>query len=155
MANREMSIKRDSKKCKYSQLMFEEVFAALDDYRGDANCSLGTVHSVKGKTFDGVLLVLKKRDANSRYYTKLVNCEIQKHEELRVLYVAMTRPRKLLVLVVPNDHLPSWEHKFLGAAAYVVVGGVVAHPAATPGYVAHTAPPTTGCGILAWASQVT
>lgn len=72
---------------------------------------------MKGQTFDGVLLILKKKDANSRYYTNLVNCEIQEHEELRVLYVAMTRPRKLLVLVVPNDHLANWENKFLGDAA--------------------------------------
>jgi hypothetical protein len=36
-----------------------------------------------------------------------------------------------------------------------MVSGTGASPAATPGYVAHIAPPTTGCGILAWAGQVT
>lgn len=114
--NRIMSIKRDSHICKYSQLTFEELFTTPEDHRGDAGCSSGTVHSVKGKTFDGVLLILKKKDANGRNYTNLMNYKIQEHEELRVLYVAMTRPRKFLVLLVPNDNLANWEHKFLGDA---------------------------------------
>jgi hypothetical protein len=36
-----------------------------------------------------------------------------------------------------------------------MVSGTGASPAATPGYAVHTALPTTGCGILAWAGQVT
>lgn len=115
--NETMSIKGNSSLCRYSELTFEEVFAVPDDHQADTGCILGTVHSVKGKTFDSVLLVLKKKGANGPHYTNLLNCSIQEHEELRILYVAMTRPRKLLVLAVPNDHLPDWEHKFGGNTA--------------------------------------
>ncbi len=107
-----LGIKRDSKKGLYSKLDFEEIFEAPSD-RLDSTC-YGTVHSIKGKTKDAVLLVLKEKAGDGSYYPKLINCNIQENEELRIIYVAITRPRKYLVIVIPDDQLDDWRKKFTG-----------------------------------------
>ena len=81
-----------------------------DEYR------LGTVHSVKGETFDAVLLLLKQKGAFGSFYrTLLINgVKTDSNEELRIVYVATTRPRKLLVIAVPQSEKAAWEAKFFG-----------------------------------------
>ena len=79
-----------------------------DEYR------LGTVHSVKGETFDAVLLLLKTAGADSKTYRKLLagGVKTKDNEELRIVYVAMTRPRKFLMIAVPNNCAESWYNFF-------------------------------------------
>ena len=36
----------------------------------------------------------------------------KEQEELRIIYVGMTRPRKVLQLAVPADDVNLWTHKF-------------------------------------------
>ena len=108
----ELSIKRNSGPHRHSELTFSELFGTPDVVQENLACSLGTVQSAKGKSLDAVLLVLKKRAGRGKDYTNLFNCDILQNEELRVLYVAITRARKFLVLAVPDDCITSWKCKF-------------------------------------------
>lgn len=76
---------------------------------------LGTIHSVKGETFEAVLVILRKKGIGSYYKTLLKKKDsIQDNEELRIVYVGITRPRKLLVLAVPDEENKSaWESKLV------------------------------------------
>ncbi|MEA3360033.1 MAG: 3'-5' exonuclease [Thermodesulfobacteriota bacterium] len=71
------------------------------------------VHSVKGETFEAVLLFLKQKGVRKHYKTLLNgNKRTTDSEELRIVYVGVTRPRKLLVMAVPieEDKL-YWENR--------------------------------------------
>ena len=109
----ELSIKRNSGQHRHSELTFKELFATPDFVQRGIACTLGTVHSAKGKTLEAIFLVLKKRAGRDKDYTNLFHCDILKNEELRVLYVAITRARKFLILAVPDECIESWKCKFL------------------------------------------
>ena len=87
-------------------LFQKEIPVVSEEYR------LGTVHSVKGETFDAVLLLLKQKGAKGKYYKTLLNngTKTDESEELRIVYVAITRPRKLLMIAVPDKDISSWEN---------------------------------------------
>jgi len=72
--------------------------------------TVGTIHSVKGRTFDAVLLILGKKAGNKSNYTTMLTKGPKEgeHEELRNIYVGITRPRKVLILAVPNDDVHTW-----------------------------------------------
>ena len=76
----------------------------------------GFFHSVKGETFDAVLLLLKKKGAKGSYYKTLLNNgkKTMDDEELRIVYVAITRPRKLLMLAVPKECYQYWNNSLYG-----------------------------------------
>ncbi len=84
---------------------FAQIFLNEDDIVTETNYRIGTVHSVKGETFDATLLILKERAANNSKYVNLLAVinPPSDHEELRIAYVGMTRPRKVLMLAVPNE----------------------------------------------------
>ena len=93
-------------------LLIKDIFGISD---ADSKFShlpirLGTIHSVKGETFDATLLILKNRIMNTKYQTILSRCKKDKllEEELRTLYVAMTRPRKILIIGVPQGDGNMW-----------------------------------------------
>lgn len=71
--------------------------------------TIGTIHSIKGETFEAVLIFLKQRPGSGSYYRTLIKqgsyCE---NEEMRIVYVGMTRPRRLLVLAVPEKDRGEW-----------------------------------------------
>ena len=76
----------------------------------------GTVHSVKGRTFEAVLLLIGKKAGMN--YVNLLSENINElkseyKEELRIIYVAISRPRKVLMLAVPNEDLKQWQEKFM------------------------------------------
>jgi superfamily I DNA/RNA helicase len=74
---------------------------------------LSNVHSVKGKTFEATLLFLKKKGVGEYYKTLLKNgCTLTMNEELRIIYVAITRPRKLLIMAVPDVDNEVWSNYF-------------------------------------------
>lgn len=78
----------------------------------------GTVHSVKGKTFEAVLLLLGKRASKPNYATILnapdFNALPENYkEELRIVYVGLTRPRKILVMAVPDSDIEVWSERML------------------------------------------
>jgi DNA helicase II / ATP-dependent DNA helicase PcrA len=77
---------------------------------------INTIHSVKGKSFDAVLLFLRKDSATKDYKnlinTKYKESDVQKNkkdkEEIRIVYVACSRPRKLLWIAVPYENVELW-----------------------------------------------
>ena len=97
---------------------------AIDHYFGDSDFlqelnkyHIGTIHSVKGETYDAVLLFLTKNAGSAKDYKTIFNppkkTEINGKdiEELRVVYVGLTRARKILVVVVPNGCGDIWINK--------------------------------------------
>lgn len=89
----------------YSEMKFEQMFR---EQKIDSNdYTLGTVHSVKGKTFEAVLLILKDKN-----YRNILYNDIKNDEEKRIIYVATTRPQKILVIAVPVKDKELWENKF-------------------------------------------
>lgn len=93
----------------------------IDDFFGDDLNSenlypfyFGTVHSVKGKTFEAVLLLLGKKSGKN--YENFINVEKSTLEpkyleEIRIVYVGISRPRKILVMAVPSSDVVLWETK--------------------------------------------
>ena len=74
----------------------------------------GTVHSAKGKTFEAVLLLLGKKAGMN--YVNMLSRDFNTlkpayQEELRIVYVGITRPRKVLMLAVPEDDVNEWKNK--------------------------------------------
>ncbi|NUU61259.1 ATP-dependent helicase [Paenibacillus agri] len=105
----QLRIDEDSSEC-----TFDQIFKAVTDK--DAIFRLGTVHTVKGETFESVLLILKEKGAKGRLYRTMLtqNYKTIDDEELRIAYVGMTRPRKLLVIAVPNElNKSAWENRLL------------------------------------------
>lgn len=96
-------------------LSFPQLFLNEDKQIIEKSYRYGTVHSVKGETFEAVLLILKTKGIGSAYKTLLnKNISISASEELRIAYVGMTRPSKILVIAVPNDDNKSaWESKLV------------------------------------------
>lgn len=96
-------------------LAIEKLFSLTDDDIPNLNFTAGTVHSVKGETFEAVLLFLKTRGIG-RNYTTLIknNISTDDEEELRIVYVGITRPRQFFMLAVPNEaNKKAWEEKLL------------------------------------------
>jgi len=103
----------------YNSLDFLDEFSDELDDANTTDYHVGTVHSVKGWTVDALLLVLKKQEPKTPYYPKLVKermanraCEMQ--EAIRILYVAFTRPKKLLTIAVPTSELEKWREVLPG-----------------------------------------
>lgn len=99
-----------------SNYSFNQIFLNEKERIIDRNYRLGTVHSVKGETFDATLLFLKDRCATNTKYSNLLfpnrQLKPKEMEELRIAYVGITRPRKILVIAVPNEeNKTAWENK--------------------------------------------
>lgn len=94
----------------------------ISEYFGETDTNVqqfefyhGTIHSVKGRSFDAVLILLSKK-SGFNYDTMLKKDKTalseKEQEELRIIYVGMTRPRKMLQLAVPTDDVDLWTSKF-------------------------------------------
>lgn len=78
-----------------------------------------TVHGVKGATFDAVLLFLKSRGGSGVHYKTYIKDSRKHlgdngHEDMRVVYVAISRPRKVLMVAVPSNAEQDWRDAFDG-----------------------------------------
>jgi len=107
----EIKIKGGTYKKIYNNLSFDELFKTESKQVKKEEYILGTIHSVKGETFEAVLLILKERTSGGKYI-KLLSEDINNCEELRNVYVAITRPKKVLVIAVPEKDRVKWENKF-------------------------------------------
>ena len=89
---------------------FKDIQLNLEHSNEDSH--YGTIHSVKGKSFRAVLLILKERPPNAKKYSKLFEqYNLLKEEELRIPYVAMTRAKEILWIVIPESEKRAWERK--------------------------------------------
>ncbi|MCC7553952.1 MAG: ATP-dependent helicase [Methanobacteriaceae archaeon] len=102
-------IKNSTKHNFKKRLLFNDLFFDKEDSLSD-EYYMGTVHSVKGKSFDAVLLILKSKAVNNVKYSTLLNKNIplDNSEELRIIYVGITRPRKILQIAVPKNDKKYW-----------------------------------------------
>lgn len=107
----EIKIKGGIYKEIYNNLSFDELFKTESKQVKKEEYILGTIHSVKGETFEAVLLILKERTTGGKYI-KLLYEDINNCEELRNVYVAITRPKKILVIAAPEKDRVKWENKF-------------------------------------------
>ena len=97
----------------FNHISFDDLFGTDNKQITETNYRLGTIHSIKGETFEAVLVILKKKGIGRLYKTMLKeNVRIQDNEELRIAYVGITRPRRLLMLAVPDqDNKSAWESR--------------------------------------------
>lgn len=92
----------------------ESLFRTSNHQLRQACPYLKTIHSVKGMTLEAVLVFLSKKAVHTNYTTILndpVRYCIHNNEELRIVYVACTRPKKLLWIAVPKDDIECWRNK--------------------------------------------
>lgn len=106
--NKELQVERSGR-----NVTFEQLFLNENEIESRYDFRIGTVHGAKGETFDATLVILKSKGIGAAYKTMLRNnTSIADSEELRIAYVALTRPRKILVLAVPDDdNKAAWEAK--------------------------------------------
>ncbi len=64
--------------------------------------TLSSVHGVKGESFDAVLLLVESTKGGTTLTPSILNTSILSNELIRIAYVAMTRPRILLMVAVPE-----------------------------------------------------
>ena len=103
-----LSIKQDRGANTYSDLTFGEVFGSGAVSQVQQEAVLGTVHSAKGKSLDAVFVALKSKGAIGPQYVNLLGSNLIDQEELRIVYVAVTRARKALAIAVPHASLARW-----------------------------------------------
>ena len=90
--------------------MFKNIQLNLEHSNKDSH--YGTIHSVKGKSFRAVLLILKEKPPNAKKYSKLFEqYNLLKEEELRIPYVAMTRAKEILWIMIPKSEKKAWVRK--------------------------------------------
>lgn len=102
-----------------SHILIKDLFNQNEEQSYSFN--IGTIHSVKGKTFDASILFLKKDSATKNYTTLLAENykEVDESkrrkdkEELRLVYVACSRPKRLLWIATPKEDLNIWKN-YLG-----------------------------------------
>ncbi|MEW6558351.1 MAG: ATP-dependent helicase, partial [Elusimicrobiota bacterium] len=105
----ELKIKNKSR-----EISLDSLFRFNNEKFSDNNYRIGTIHSAKGETFDAVLVILKQKGAIGKYYKTMLkeNLTTYDNEELRIVYVGITRPRKLLLLAVPDEeNRTAWENR--------------------------------------------
>ena len=113
--DRTLKVKRPSKIAHYPSLHFNMVFGQSTQSAVLSDLSSQTVHAAKGTSLDAVLIVLKKKGASGPYYSSLIAKKVGLHEceELRIVYVALTRAKRILWLLVPGADQAAWS-RYLG-----------------------------------------
>jgi DNA helicase-2/ATP-dependent DNA helicase PcrA len=94
-------------------ICIQKLFAGSEKALSNKDYGIGTVHSVKGETYEAVLLFLKKKGLGQYYTTMLQNnASLIDEEEMRIVYVGITRPRRLLMIAVPDEvNRQAWTSK--------------------------------------------
>lgn len=98
----------------HEELTFEMLNIDENIIKNNLEYDVKTIHKVKGKSYDAVLLILKNRGVEKKFYKTLLddNVSLMESEELRIVYVGMSRAKKLLWIAVPEKSINSWENKF-------------------------------------------
>jgi DNA helicase II / ATP-dependent DNA helicase PcrA len=64
--------------------------------------TVSSIHGVKGETFDAILLMVDSTTGSNTLTPSVLNKKPLTDELVRIAYVSMTRPRKLLVVSIPK-----------------------------------------------------
>jgi superfamily I DNA/RNA helicase len=99
------------------ECMAEEVFQKIIEIQNKDEPFYSTIHGVKGASFEAVLLFLKKKGSTGMQYNTYIaaptkSLKDDNTEEIRIAYVATSRPRRLLMIAVPSDHYEVWKTGF-------------------------------------------
>ena len=89
---------RDTKKPNFKQIPVKDFF----EKKIQGEYTKATVHGVKGETYDALMLLVDKTKGNTLTPSFLAKGDTDK-ELMRIAYVAMTRPRRLLVVALPKS----------------------------------------------------
>lgn len=111
--NASLAIKQDRRPHRYSDWTFQDAFQDPETPGQPDDVVRGTIHSAKGRGLDAVFLALKTKGAAGRHYPNMFGSNLLDEEELRLVYVAVTRARKALAIAVPNRHLDAWRRFLL------------------------------------------
>ncbi len=79
--------------------------------RTTTGTTFSSVHGVKGESFDAILLMVES-NRGSTITPSLLNTGGLDSELMRIAYVAMTRPRKLLVVSIPKQKAKNSLNRF-------------------------------------------
>lgn len=89
---------RDAHNSEFKKVPIKSYF----EIKSQAEYTHSSVHGVKGETFDALLLFINRTRGNTLTPTFLANGNTNT-ELMRIAYVAMTRPRKLLAIAIPKS----------------------------------------------------
>ena len=89
---------RDTKKPNFKQIPVKDFF----EKKRHGDYTQATVHGVKGETYDALMLLVDKTKGSTLTPSFLAKGGTNK-ELMRIAYVAMTRPRNLLVVALPKS----------------------------------------------------
>jgi len=92
-------------------LLIKDIFgSSINCEPSNLPIRVGTIHSAKGETFEATLVILDSNGGRKKYKTMMSECEKNNllQEELRTVYVAITRPKQFLVLGVPSGDGSAW-----------------------------------------------
>lgn len=89
---------RDTQKPNFKQIPVKDFF----ENKIQGEYTKATVHGVKGETYDALMLLVDKTKGNTLTPSFLAKGDTDK-ELMRIAYVAMTRPRRLLVVALPKS----------------------------------------------------
>ena len=91
---------RDTEKPNYKQFPVKVFF----EKKIQSEYTKASVHGVKGETYDALLLLIESTRGITLTPSFLASGDTSK-ELMRIAYVAMTRPRKLLVVAMPKSRV--------------------------------------------------
>jgi superfamily I DNA/RNA helicase len=83
---------------------------------GDVRVVFSTVHGVKGETYDGVVLHVRRKtgpcgcDQSSSLWSKVLTHNLVECEGKRIVYVALSRAAQDLYVVAPAQDLSAWQN---------------------------------------------
>jgi DNA helicase II / ATP-dependent DNA helicase PcrA len=73
--------------------------------------TIETVHAAKGKNYNAVMFIVNDNNGKKGKIKQIHEADL-KDEEIRTVYVAMTRPRKILIIAIPEDSDEKYLSKF-------------------------------------------
>ena len=79
--------------------------------RNRSEYTRSSIHGVKGETFDAVLLLVLSTKGTTLTPSYLANGSLE-NELMRTAYVAMTRPRRLLMIAMPENQKVKASERF-------------------------------------------
>lgn len=93
-------IKRsDKKKPQFKEVPMKKFF----EKKKEEEYTKSSIHGVKGETYEAVLMYIKSKQGNTITPKLLMEGNLDK-ELMRIAYVAMTRPRRLLMIAMPETN---------------------------------------------------
>lgn len=89
---------RDSNNPNFKEIPLRNYFEkkTIEDY------TRSSIHGVKGETYDAVLIYIKYKNGKTLTPKFLMEGDLE-NELMRIAYVAMTRPRRLLMIAMPEN----------------------------------------------------